>query len=120
MFFGSVACGWTSLLPSSFAIADRLCGGHALVARFVRQPGRSGHVADRPKARDVRAAHGVGIDMALGRFHAQRLQPDVLGVRNDADRDDGMAEAMFRRLSILGLDRRGDDLRVRLQALDAR
>ena len=101
-------------------LGDRLGGDHALVARLVRQPGRRGHVADRPEARHVGAAHRVGVDMPLGRLHAQRFEPDILGVRDDPDGDDGVAEAMLGGLAVLGLDRRGDALGVGLEALDAR
>ena len=70
-------------------LGDRLGGDDPLVARLVRQPGRRGDVADRPDARHVGAAHGVGVDMALGGFHAELLEPDILGVGGDPDRDDG-------------------------------
>ena len=58
--------------------------------------------------------------MALGRFHAERLEPDILGVGHDADRDDAVAEAVLGRLAIAGLDLRRDALRVGGQALDPR
>jgi hypothetical protein len=38
--------------------------------------------------------------MALGGFHAERLEPDVLGVGKDADRDDAVAEALLARLAV--------------------
>ena len=57
--------------------------------------------------------------MALGGFHAERLEPDILGVGHDADRDDAVAEALLGRLAVAGLDLRGDALRVGLEALDA-
>ena len=72
--------------------------------RLVREPGRRGYVADRPNAGHVGAAHRIGVDMALGRFHAERLEADILGVGDDPDGDDGMAEALLAGLSIAGLD----------------
>src|SRR3546814_8785845 len=73
---------------------DRLRRDDALMARLVRQPRRSGDVADRPDALDICAAIGIGIDMALGRFDAELFQPDILGVGQDADRNDRVAEIM--------------------------
>src|SRR3546814_3549473 len=57
--------------------------------------------------------------MALGRLHAERLEADILGVRDDADRDDGVAEFGRFGLAVLGLDLGGDAVRGRLQFLDA-
>ena len=56
--------------------------------------------------------------MTLGGFDAQALEPDILGVWRDADRDDGVAEAALGGLAVLGLDRRGNALGVGFQALD--
>ena len=99
-------------------LRDRLGGDDALVARLVRQPRRPGDVADRPQAGDIGAAHRVGVDMPLGGLDAQRLEPDILGVGGDPDRDDGVAEAALGDLAVLGLDRRRDALGVGLEALD--
>ena len=117
MFLGSVACGWTSLLPSSCAIASAavtpswlaLCASHggAVTSPIAQMPGHVG------------AAHRVGVDMALGGFHAERFEPDILGVRHDPDGDDAMAELVLGRLAVAGLDLGGDALCVGLQALDA-
>ena len=76
---------------------DRLDADHALVARLVGQPGRAGDVADRVDALDVGAAVAVGDDMAAVGLHAQRLEPDILGVGDDADGDDGVARSPARR-----------------------
>ena len=95
MFFGSVGVRVHVLVAE--LLRDRLGGGDALVARLVREPRRRGDVADRPDAGHVGAAHRVGVDMALGGLHAERLEPDILGVRDDADRDDAVAEALLGR-----------------------
>ena len=84
MFQVSNGCGF---LPG-----DRLDADDALVARLVRQPGRAGDVADRVDALDIGPAVAVDDDMAAVGLHAQRLEPDILGVRDDADGDDGVAE----------------------------
>ncbi len=100
-------------------LRDRLGRGDAFVAGLVGEPGRRGDVADRPDAGDVGAAHRVGIDMAFGGFHAERLESDILRVGHDPDRDDAMAEALLAGLAVVGLDLGGDALRIGLQALDA-
>src|SRR3546814_18936499 len=89
---------------------DRLRRDDALMARLVRQPRRSGDVADRPDALDICAAIGIGIDMALGRFDAELFQPDILGVGPDAARTDRVAEIMDRALAVARLDARPDSL----------
>src|SRR5690348_16573500 len=101
-------------------LGDRFGGGDTLVAGLVREPRRSGDVADRPDAGHVRAAHRVGVDVTLGRRHAERLETDVLGVGNDADRDNAVAELLLSGLAVRSLDPGSDDLRVGLEALDAR
>ena len=63
--------------------------------------------------------HIGSVSMWPGGLHAERLEPDILGVGSDADRDDGVAEAALGGLAVLGLDRRGDALGVGLEALDA-
>src|SRR3546814_13394104 len=93
---------------------DRLRRDDALMARLVRQPRRSGDVADRPDALDICAAIGIGIDMALGRFDAELFQPAILGVGQDADRNDRVAEIMARALAVACLDARADSLGRRL------
>src|SRR3546814_14104956 len=98
----------------------RLRRDDALMARLVRQPRRSGDVADRPDALDICAAIGMGIDMALGRFDAELFQPDILGVGQDADRNDRVAEIMARALAVARLDARADSLGGRRQLLDTR
>ena len=92
MFFG---CRVRVRVLVAELLRDRLDGDDAFVARLVREPGRSGHVADRPDARHIGAAHRIGVDEALGGLHAELLEPDILGVGNDADRDDGVAEAVL-------------------------
>src|SRR3546814_19987777 len=72
---------------------------NAFMARLMGQPGRAGDVADRPDAVHIGAAIGIGVDMALGGFHAQGLQTDVFGVGRDADGDDGVAELLVDRKS---------------------
>src|SRR3546814_8606106 len=47
-----------------------------------------------------------------------RFEADILGVRDDADRDDRVAEFGAFGLAVLGLDLRGDAGRGRLQFLD--
>src|SRR3546814_1926612 len=89
---------------------DRLRRDDALMARLVRQPRRSGDVADRPDALDICAAIGVGIDMALGRFDAELFPPDFLGVGQDAGRNDRVAVIMARALAVARLDARADSL----------
>ena len=69
---------------------------------------------------DIGAAIAVGVDMALVGLHAELLEPDILGVGDDADRDDGVAEALLVDLAVLGLDLRRDALGVGLELLDAR
>ena len=56
--------------------------------------------------------------MALGGFDAELLEPDVLGVGDDADGDDAVGEALLGDLAVLGLDLGGDALGVGLEALD--
>src|SRR3546814_2560162 len=53
---------------------DRLDRNHRFVHRLVREPRRRGDVADRPQAGHVGAAHRIGVDMALGRLHAERFE----------------------------------------------
>ena len=85
---------------------DHFGGGHPLVARLVRKPWRSRHVADRPQARDVGSAIRVDGDApAFGR-DAERLEPDILDIVNDPDRHDHMAEPMLAAFAVTGLDRR--------------
>ena len=81
-------------------LGDGLGRSDALMAGLVREPGRRGHVADRPDARHIGAAHRVGVDMALGGLHAQRFEPDILGVRDDPDGDDAVAEALLDCLAV--------------------
>ena len=57
--------------------------------------------------------------MALGGFDAELLEPDILGVGGDPDRDDAVAEALLLDLAVLGLDLRRDALGIGLEALDA-
>ena len=106
------------MLPSAWAIASAamtpswlaLCASH----------GRRGDVADRPDAGHVGAAHRVGLDEAAVRRHAELLEPDVLGVGDDADGDDGVAEALLGDLAVLGLDlARRRPCASALSALDA-
>ena len=78
-------------------LRDGLGGDDAFVARLVREPRRRGDVADRPEAGDVGAAHRVGLEEAAVHRHAQFLEPDILGVGDDPDRDDGVAEALLGR-----------------------
>ncbi|PAV92830.1 hypothetical protein WR25_24902 [Diploscapter pachys] len=99
---------------------DLLDADDAFVARLMRQPGRAGDVADRVDALDVRPAVAVDLDVAALRLDAQRLQPDILGVRHDADRDDRMAEFGAGDLAVCVLDRGGDAVRARLQLFEAR
>src|SRR6476660_7296805 len=113
MFFGSAACGCTSLLPSACAIASAVVTASCIALC-------ASHGGDCPQAGHVGAAVWIGVDMALGRFHLQGLDPDILGVGHNPDRDDGMAEAVLGRLAIAGLDLRRNALRVRGHALDPR
>src|SRR3546814_11518109 len=92
---------------------DRLRRDDALMARLVRQPRRSGDVADRPDALDICAAIGIGIDMALGRFDAELFQPAILGVGQDADSNDRGDDIMDRALCVSRLDARPYSLRGR-------
>jgi hypothetical protein len=85
---------------------DRLYRDHALMARLVCEERRRGDVADRIEAGDIGLAGRVGDDVAALGLHAQRLEPDILGVRHDADRDDDMAELLDGDLAVLVLDRR--------------
>src|SRR3546814_15777737 len=78
---------------------------NAFMARLMGQPGRAGDVADRPDAVHICAAIGIGVDMALGGFHAQGLQTDVFGVGRDADGDDCLAELLVHDLPVRPLYR---------------
>src|SRR3546814_6951920 len=75
------------------------------MASLVRQPWRSGDIADRPDAFHVGPAIGIGLDMeARVGFDAQFLQTDILDIGHDTDRDDHMAEIMDGFLAVLSLD----------------
>ena len=65
-------------------------GYNAFMAGLMRQPGRRGHIADRPDAGHIGAAHGIGVDMALGGCDAQRFETNILGIGDNADGDDTM------------------------------
>src|SRR3546814_11700314 len=61
---------------------DRFGRDNAFMARLMGQPGRAGDVADRPDAVHVGAAIGIGVDMALGGFHAQDRKSTRLNSRH--------------------------------------
>ena len=69
-------------------LRDRFGGGDASCIALCASHGGAvtSPIAQMPATlvRHVR----VGVDMALGGFHAERLEPDILGVGDDADRDD--------------------------------
>src|SRR4051794_30370556 len=88
------------------------------MARLVRKPRRRRYVADRPDARHTGAAHWIGVDVTPRSFHAERFEANILGVRQDTDGDNAVAEALLAGLSIARLDLRGDPLGVGGQALD--
>ena len=75
---------------------------------LVRQPRRAGDVADGVEAGHVGPAEAVGHDVAAVDLHAERLEPEVLGIADDADGED---HALGRRSSAAcrpSLDRGGD------------
>src|SRR6185503_11962868 len=55
-------------------LRDRFGRGDAFVTGLVREPRRSGDVADRPDAGHAGAAIFVDVNVALGRFDAECLQ----------------------------------------------
>ena len=56
--------------------------------------------------------------MALGRLHAERFEPYILGIRDDPDRDDRVAEFGAFGLAVLGLDLRSDAVGGGFEFLD--
>ena len=98
---------------------DLLDADHAFMARLVRQPGRAGDVADGKDAVDIGAAIAIGLDVTPVSLDAELLQPDLLGIRYDPDRDDRVAELFRSDGAVLALDLRGHAIGARGQALDA-
>ena len=96
------------MLPSAWAIASAamtpswlaLCASHggAVTSPIAQMPGTL-----------VRHIGSVSMMTAVG-LHAELLEADILGVRHDPDRDDGMAEALLGDLAVGGLDLRRDAL----------
>src|SRR5258708_5808118 len=83
---------------------DRFSRSDALMHRLVRKPGRSSDIADRPNTRHVGATKRIGIDMTLCGFDPKRLEPNILAVGENADRNDNVTETLLGNLSIGRLD----------------
>src|SRR5690606_22929165 len=66
----------------------------------------------------LRAAVAVDLDEAAIELD-QLVEPDVFGVRDDADGDDAVAELALRDLAVLALDLRIDAVGAGLEVLDA-
>jgi hypothetical protein len=85
-------------------LRDRLDGGNAFVARLVRQPRARRAIADGPQALGAGAAVAVDLDEAAVDLGTGLLEPDVLGVGDNADGDDAVAELGVLDLAALVLD----------------
>ena len=93
--------------------------GHhdALVAGLVRQPGRTGQIADGIDALDPGAAVFVGDDMGAVDLDPRLLQAQPFGVADDANGRDHRVEIM--RLGLAAdLDMGRDDIALAVQLLD--
>src|SRR5690606_23227247 len=98
-------------------LRDRLDRGDALVARLVRQPRTRRTVTDRPDPLGLRAAIRIDLDEPAVHFD-ELLEPDVLGVGDDADGDDDVAVFARLDLAVLALDLRRDALVRDLEFLE--
>ncbi len=67
---------------------DRLDTDDALMAGFMREPGRPGDVADGVKAGRSGAAIFIDHDVAVVDAHALLLQPEPFDIAGDADGED--------------------------------
>ena len=72
----------------AFDAGDFLDAQDAFMGRLMRQPRRSDQIADRINAGNIGAAPFIDHDMAAIRLDAQFLQPDILDIAGDADRQD--------------------------------
>ena len=86
---------------------DRLDTDDALVLGLVRKHRRSGHVADRVDAGNVRPADLVDDDHALLDLHAKLLEPEILDIADHPDGGDHPLGGHLLLLAVLGLDGRG-------------
>ena len=90
---------------------DLLDADHAFMAGLVRQPGRTGQVADGIDAGLGSAAVLVGHHMGLLDLHLGGLKSDVFHIADDADREDHALDGDLALLAGLVLQHGGDGCR---------